>query len=154
MPNIAAMLKQEIVRLARKELRSHTEGMRKALTRLRSETASMKRQVAKLEKKVLLMEEKTFQKLPSPRERTDSKPLRFTAKGLRSHRKRLKLSAENYARLAGVSAQSVYRWESGTMRPRKDQMAAVAALRGMSKREVKARLDHLDKKESGNAGKS
>ena len=37
------------------------------------------------------------------------------------------------ARLLGVSALSVYKWESGKTRPRAKQIEAIAALRGMGK---------------------
>jgi DNA-binding transcriptional regulator YiaG len=41
----------------------------------------------------------------------------------------------------GVSAQSVTNWESGKIRPRDSQLAAIAALRKMGRREVAARLE-------------
>jgi len=43
----------------------------------------------------------------------------------------------------GVSAQTIYNWETGTSRPRAEQLAVIAAVRKMGKREVKARLDQL-----------
>jgi DNA-binding transcriptional regulator YiaG len=45
--------------------------------------------------------------------------------------------------LVGVSAQTIYNWEGGTTRPRAEQLAAIAAVRKMGKREVKARLDQM-----------
>ena len=71
--------------------------------------------------------------------------VRFTATGLRSQRKRLGLSAADYAQLVGVSAQSIYNWEREIARPRKEQIAVLAALRGMGKREAQARLRQLAK---------
>jgi DNA-binding transcriptional regulator YiaG len=47
--------------------------------------------------------------------------------------------------LLGVSAQTVYSWETGKSRPRQQQMAAIVAIRKMGKREVEARLDQLAK---------
>ena len=47
------------------------------------------------------------------------------------------------ARLLGVSGQSVYKWELGKARPRARQLEAIAALRGVGKREVNARLEAL-----------
>ena len=46
MPNIASVLKDEILRLARKEVRSELEGLKKASGQYRSDIASLKRQVA------------------------------------------------------------------------------------------------------------
>ena len=66
--------------------------------------------------------------------------MRFSAKGLAAHRRRLGLSAAALARLLGVSALSIYKWESGKVRPRAKQIEAIAALRGMGKREAAERL--------------
>ena len=44
-------------------------------------------------------------------------------------------------RLLGVSALSVYKWESGNTRPRARQIEAIAALRSMGKRDVAQRLE-------------
>jgi DNA-binding transcriptional regulator YiaG len=42
--------------------------------------------------------------------------------------------------LIGVSAQTIYNWEAGKTRPRQNQLAAIAAIRKMGKREIKAQL--------------
>ena len=52
MPNIASVLKAEIVRLARKELRTEVESIRKALAAARAESAALKRRVSELERSV------------------------------------------------------------------------------------------------------
>ena len=67
--------------------------------------------------------------------------MRFVAKGLRSLRTRLGLSAGDFGTLAGVSGQSIYNWESGKAVPRKSQLAALASLRALGKREAAARLE-------------
>ena len=45
------------------------------------------------------------------------------------------------AKILGVSALSVYKWESGKTRPRARQIEAIASLRKMGKREALARLE-------------
>lgn len=146
MANIAAILKEEIVRLARKELRSQTGGMKKASANHRRDIADLKRRVAKLERQVSLLERQVLKKAPVlPAGEIDAR-VRFTAKGLRSQRKRLGLSAFAYAKLAGVTSQSIYNWEHETARPRKAQIATLAALRGLGKKEAQARLRQLTKK--------
>ena len=50
MPNIASVLKDEILRLARKEVRRELEGLKKASAQYRSDIAALKRQVIALEK--------------------------------------------------------------------------------------------------------
>ena len=48
-----------------------------------------------------------------------------------------------YGHSTGVSAQSVYNWEAGKSRPRQQQLAGIAALRKLSKRQAQALLANL-----------
>jgi len=52
MPNIAAVFKEEIVRLARKEIRRQTNFLRKASAQYRKDIAEMKRRVSDLQRRV------------------------------------------------------------------------------------------------------
>ena len=70
---------------------------------------------------------------------------RFRADGVRSHRARLELSAMDYGRLVGVSGLTIYHWESGKVRPRQAQLAKLASIRGLGKREAMNRLAMLDR---------
>jgi len=144
MPNIGTLLKEEISRLARKELRGEVEGIKKASAQYRRNIAALKRQVATLERQVSLLGKKTLNAPATPPTDSDATRVRFVAKGLRSHRDRLGLSAADYGKLAGVTAQSVYNWEHETARPRGQQLATLAALRGVGKKEAQARLQHLN----------
>ena len=139
MPNIASLLKDEILRLARKEIRNETAALKKASATYRTDIAALKRRVTDLERKVgrvgKLAAKATLEAAPDA-----GTKLRFSAKGLGKHRKRLGLSAADLGALLGVTAQSIYNWETGKTRPREEQVAAIAALRAMGKREAKARL--------------
>jgi DNA-binding transcriptional regulator YiaG len=139
MPNIMTALKQEITRLARKEARSQTQVLKKMSAQYRRDIAALKRQVAKLQGQTVVLEKTVLKPMPQPPAAVADK-VRFSAKGLASQRKRLDLSAADYAKLVGVSGLSIYKWESGKTRPRQSQVAALAAVRGMSKKEVLARL--------------
>lgn len=145
MPNIASVLKSEIARLARKEVRSETEALKKATARYRSEIAELKRQVTALQKQVrsVAAGRGAAQAAPAEEEGDESGVRRFSAKGLASHRRRLGLSAEAFGALVGVTGQSIYKWEAGKARPRASQMNAIAELRTLGKREAQARLDAL-----------
>ena len=48
MPNIAALLKSEITRVARKEIRAEIESLRKAVSAQRSAIAALKREIAEV----------------------------------------------------------------------------------------------------------
>jgi DNA-binding transcriptional regulator YiaG len=143
MPNFASVLKEEIVRLARKEVRAETESMKKAVAQHRSEIAGLKRRVATLEKQAARVEKKGAGKAASAPEGEEAPRTRFSAKRLARQRQKLGLSAAEMGALLGVSAQTVYNWEAEKSRPRQAQLAAIAALRGVGKRQVKARLEAL-----------
>jgi DNA-binding transcriptional regulator YiaG len=143
MPNIATVLKDEIARVARKEIRSETADLKKASARYRRDIASLKREVADLNRKVALLEKKVLTKSLREEAPVDRESIRFSAKALRSNRKRLKLSAAQYAKLAGVSLPTIYNWERESSRPRKSQLPALAALRGIGRTEALARLEQI-----------
>ncbi|RLJ64878.1 helix-turn-helix domain-containing protein [Sulfurisoma sediminicola] len=137
MPNIASVLKEEIARVARKEVRAETEKLKKASAQYRSDIAALKRRIAALELQVGRIG-KAKASTPKPLEQATS--LRFSAKGFSTQRQRLGLSAADMGTLLGVSAQTVYNWESEKSRPRQRQMAAIASVREMGKRDAAARL--------------
>jgi DNA-binding transcriptional regulator YiaG len=139
MPNIGAVLKQEIARLSRREIRNEVQATRKASAQYRRHIAALRRQVAALERQVAVLSRRVRAAPTNSASETGTK-FRFVAKGLRSQRARLGLSAEEYAKLLGVSAQSVYNWERGHATPRPAQVAAIARLRGIGKREARSRL--------------
>lgn len=145
MPNIALVIKEEISRIARKEIRSETAVVKKASAQYRREIAELKRQVSNMQGRISLLEKRVLRDGSSPVAEADAKDVRFTAKGLRSQRKRLGLSAVEYGRLVGVSGQTVYSWENGLSRPRKNQLPVLASIRQMGKKEVHARLEQLSK---------
>lgn len=109
MPNIGTVLKEEIVRLSHKECRRQIEPLKKTTRQMRREVVSLKRQVVQLERQVAMLSRKVIGKAAV---KADPKPSRFSAKGLQAQRTRLDLSATDFGKLLGVSAQSIYNWES------------------------------------------
>lgn len=75
--------------------------------------------------------------------------MRFVAKGLRSMRTRLGLSAPELAQLIGVSSQSIYNWEQKKATPRKEQLAQLAGLRPLGKRDLRERLEAMKSPRAG-----
>ena len=142
MPNIATALKQEISRIARREIRGETTELKRAATRFRTEIAALKRRAQALEQQVQRLTRANGKGLTENDAEAPSTS-RFSAKGLASQRKRLGLSATDAGFLVGASSQSIYNWEQGKARPLARHLPAIAALRGMGKREVAARLETL-----------
>ena len=143
MPNMAAVLKQEISRIARREIRNETASLKKASAQYRRDLAKLKRQVSNLQRRIPLLEKQMLQSVSAPVNDADTKGVRFTAKGLSSQRKRLGLSAADYGKLVGVTGQTIYSWENGLSRPRKQQLPVLASIRPLGKREARARLEQL-----------
>jgi DNA-binding transcriptional regulator YiaG len=141
MANLASALKDEITRLARKEIRIQVDALRKASANHRREIAELKRQVADLSRQAKASSRTT----KSPAQAPASGNTRFSSKGLRTMRKRLGLSATEFGLLAGASAQSIYNWETDKAVPREAQRATLIGLRGLGKKEARARLEALEK---------
>jgi len=142
MPNIGSVLKTEIQRVARKELRAETQQLKKTVTQYRGQIAQLKRRLQALEQQVRRLGKGSGRAAaPEPADDEGGPSLRFSAKGLATQRKRLGLSAASVAKILGVSALSVYKWESGKTRPRARQLEAIASLRKMGKREAMAKLE-------------
>lgn len=147
MPNIASLLKEEIARVARRQLRPETEALKKAHSSHRSQIAELKRRMQALELQVRRLAKagggRAASAAPSDEDGDQGRQIRYSAKSLASQRRRLGLSAASLAKLLGVSALSVYKWESGSTRPRRKQIEAIAQLRGMGRRDAQKRLEEL-----------
>jgi DNA-binding transcriptional regulator YiaG len=137
MSNIATALRSEIVRLSSKSARQYVAPVQRMTVSHRHQIAALKRQVAALQKEL-----KTQRAASSAAavETPEPDSVRFVAKGLVSLRRRLGLSADDFGKLVGVSGQSVYNWEAKKTTPRKEQVAAIAAMRSIGKRQANARL--------------
>lgn len=147
MPNIASILKLEIARLARKEIKGETEALKKAVAASRAEILGLRRRVSELERQVKQVSRSANARQPihAGSDPADDKDggLRFRAAGMASNRKRLSLSAADFGLLVGASGQSVYAWEAGKSKPSAASLSAIAALRGLGKREAQGRLAAL-----------
>jgi len=147
MPNIASVLKTEIARLARKEVRAETDSLKKLSSQYRSDIAALKREVKALQKQLKAVSRSAGRGRPQAAEdeADGERQLRFSPKRLAAQRARLGLSAQAFGALVGVTGQSIYKWEAGNARPRQAQLKAIAAVRSLGKREAQARLAALRK---------
>ena len=142
MANLATVMKAEIVRLARKELRGVAGALKQTNTHVRTEIARLRQRIQVLERDLARLRKQAGREPAAAAAEAEELPrLRFTAKGFKSLRERLELSGAEMAQLLGVSLQSVYKWESGGTRPRASQMQAIATLRRMGKKAARAHLD-------------
>ena len=146
MPNIADTFRLEIPRLARREIRGQTQRLRKASAQFRRDIAALKRQASQLMSEVSRLGRRAGREIASQLGEADSEKVRFTAKGVISHRRRLGISAADYGKLIGVTGHTIYKWEHGASRPRRAQLTALASLRPLGKKAALARLEQMREK--------
>ena len=171
MANLASALKEEIGRIARKEIRQQTAGTAKATAQIARDVAALRRQIENLQRKLSSPQPQDAPKQTAVKKSTRKKAAakskdakaagsapapakqsartRFSPKGLKADRERLGLSADNYGKLVGVSGLSIYNWEQAKARPRESSIAALMAIRGIGKREAAKRLGALEKPKKG-----
>jgi DNA-binding transcriptional regulator YiaG len=142
MTTLALALKDEIRRLARKEIKAQTGRATRAVAQYRREIAQFKRSLSELEKKVARLASQSVQGQAAPATELNG-DARFSARSVKAQRRRTGLSAADYAKLVGVSPLTIYNWENKKSRPRYGQLATLVALRGLGKREAQAKLSLL-----------
>ena len=141
MSNIASVMKEEISRISRKEIRRATASLKKSSTIHRSEIAALKRRILELERH-LRQARRTGSSAPSAaNEDSVSSQVRFSAKSMAAQRRRLGLSAAECGLLIGASGQSIYNWEEGKAHPRAQHLPAIFALRNLGRRQANEILE-------------
>ena len=144
MPNVASVLREEIVRLSRKEVRMEVAPLRKTNAELRRTVAALKREVAELRRGFQFLERQEKRRIKAPPQKKAAEDVRFAARWVKADRERLGLSAKDYGLLVGVAGLTIYNWEKGKSRPRDKQLAAWGSVKGIGKREALRRLELLE----------
>ena len=143
MPNLGSVLKDEIRRLARREIRSQVAVTKRAAAQHRRDIAELKRLVKSLANRLAFLESQEKKRVSKPITEILSRQVRFSPRWLKANRERLGLSAADYGKLVGVSGLTIYNWEGGKAKPRRGKIAVLAAMRGLGKREALKRLEMM-----------
>jgi len=143
MSDIAGLLKSEITRLSKKVVRQHSASLQKAASTQRRQIAALRKEVADLQREVASLRRGLAKAAPAAPVEQEARKPRFVAKGLKSLRARLGVSARELGLLVGVSEQTIYNWENKVATPRAAALATLAELRGIGKKEARARLEQL-----------
>jgi len=144
MSNIAKVLKAEIMRISRKEAKGATQGIGKSNTWLRKIVADLKKRVVLLEKEnkrlVETMRKYQIESPQKPDEETGK--ARLTSKGIRTLRRKLRLSQLDFGKLLGTTAHSVYLWEKkeGALKVRDKTRQALLSIREVGAGEAREKL--------------
>lgn len=147
MTDMQKVLRAEITRLARKEIKAEVEALKKTSSQQRSTIAELRRQIDALARQVKNLSKgigaaqaKSAAHVPEGEEADAQPARRFSAGRLAAHRAKLGLSAAAYGKLAGVSGQTIFNWEQGSARPRPAQLQALVQVRSLTKTEVESQL--------------
>jgi len=145
MSQLMAVMKDEIRRLARKEIVAATARLKKDQTTFRKAVASLRRQIKAHNytiRQLLQMTTKQAKMATMAPEADEGSKTWVTAKGIRAMRKKLKLSQAQFGKLVGVSSYTVLKWEhgSGPLKLRLRTRRAFLAIRGLGIREARLRL--------------
>lgn len=148
MPNIVSLIRAEISRGARKEVRTATADLKKTVATYRSEIAALKRRLQAAEQEVRRFSKSSARAMPAATQSNvrapvtkSTKSLPFSASALAAQRQRLELSAKDFGRLLGVSALTIYKWEKKKSVPRAKHLPAIAAVRSLGKRAATKALE-------------
>jgi DNA-binding transcriptional regulator YiaG len=148
MSNVVNVLKAEIARISKREAKSATQGIGKSNVWLRKTVADLKKKLVLLEKenKRLVAVMKKFQEAQPEKVNTEEgKKARFTSRGIRALRKKLRLSQVDFGRLLGATGHAVYLWErkEGVLNLREGTKIALLSTRELRAKDAKQRLFEL-----------
>lgn len=143
MPNLATVLKAEVQRLARKEIRSEVSALKKSSATHRREIAQLKRENVELLKRVRFLENREKNRMEVDASEDLAKGARFSVRSLKAQRRRAGLSQADYGRLVGVSTLTINNWENGKTRPSRKMLATLVSVRGLGKRDAARRMELL-----------
>jgi DNA-binding transcriptional regulator YiaG len=141
MGKLEGIIKSEIVRLAKREMRKISVPLGKDVRLLKNTVSQLRKTVLAVERfaarqKVELEKGKVLLEA-TPEEVKES---RFSPRLIRSLRKRLGITQKELAILTGVTIGAIHQWESGLFVPRAQKKSALVALRKLGRREVRRLL--------------
>lgn len=143
MGKVESIIKSEMVRLARREVRQAATPLKKEVWSLKNTVAQLRKAVLQLERFAALQRKQWKEKPPLKAAPEEVATARFHPKLIRSLRRRLGLSQRDFARLAGVTPLAVYQWETGVFKPSKQKKEVLVALRKLGRREAKKLLEEM-----------
>ena len=152
MAKIEGVIKAEIMRLAKREVRAVFRPLRREVWQMSTKLSGLSKGIASLNRmaKELHLEEKAKPKLEATPE--EVKISRLTPERISRLRKKLGISQRELGILTGATIGAVLSWEKGKFKPKGEKKTALVALRKLKKREVKKLL--AEKAEESKKGKA
>ena len=141
MPKIESVLKSEIIRMAKREVRAMFLPLKREAWQMKTKLSSLTKMLAPIDRvvKEKMHREENRPKLEASLE--EVKASRLTPDRIRGLRRKLGISQRELAILTGASLGAILSWEKGKFNPKLEKKSALVALRKLGKREVKNILD-------------
>ena len=140
MANIGKVLKEEIIRLSKKNASALTKPLKTELRSLKHQLRAMK---ADIKAAQAALTKCASAPVPGTEETEGKTPGKwFSGRGIKAMRRKFKLTQAQFAALAKVSPQAVVMWErkTGKIRLRHATLASLTAIRSMKKADIKVAL--------------
>jgi DNA-binding transcriptional regulator YiaG len=142
MGKVEGIIKSEIARLAKREVRKVSVPLGRDVRSLKSIVSQLRRTVFGLQR-ITASQQKELEKGKKVLEAApeEVKESRFSPRLIRSLRRHLGITQKELAVLAGVTVGAVHLWESGQFKPSMKKKAVMVALRKLGRREVRRLIE-------------
>jgi len=142
MGKLEGMIKSEIVRLAKREIRTIARPLSRDVRSMRSTVSQLRKTVLALQRLTARQEsESRKEKVLLEAAPEEVKKSRFSPRLIHTLRKRLGITQKEMATLTGVTVGAIYQWEQGMFEPRGQKKGMLVALRKLGRREVRKLLE-------------
>jgi len=151
MGKIESMIKSEIQRLARREIRSTFRPLKRGVRAMRLKLSSLAKGFSSLNRITKDQIKPATERFKLEALPEEIKISRFSPARIRSLRQKKGLSQKELGMLAGVSMGTVVLWEKGKITPKAERKGVLIALRKIGKRDIqkilKEKKEAMPKKE-------
>jgi DNA-binding transcriptional regulator YiaG len=133
MGKLEGIIKEEIIRLAKREMRAKFVPLRRDVRSLKITASQLRKSVAGLQR---LVNQQAKQMGPKPVAEVtpeDMKKARISPRLIKSLRKHLGISQRELAKLVGVTVGAVFQWEKGKFEPKDDKKKLLIGLRKLGR---------------------
>jgi DNA-binding transcriptional regulator YiaG len=140
MAKLESIIKSEIQRLAKHEVRAVFRPLRKEVWGIRLKLGDLLKAFVPLNRWAKELSESRSKETKLAASPDEVKASRFTPERIRHLRMKLGISQRELGVLIGASIGAVLSWEKGKFKPQGEKKAALVALRKVRKREVRKML--------------
>jgi DNA-binding transcriptional regulator YiaG len=141
MGKLEGIIKDEIIRLAKREMRMKFVPLHRDVRSLKITASQLHKSVLGLQR-VVSQQKKEMGPKPVPEVTPeDMKKARFSPRLIKSLRKHLGISQKEMGKLAGVTVGAIFQWEKGKFEPRDNKKKILVGLRKLGRQEARRLLE-------------